>query len=70
MTAQQSYKSALLTAGFLMLFYLAYALAQPPPRAKARGQRISSVNAAPRLSMSFTLSNAPAPATEPPSTGK
>ncbi len=66
MSSQRSNAGALVTAGILMLFYLAYGLAQPPPMAKARVQRINAVNAAPRLALSFNWSNAPAPAGTPP----
>ncbi len=41
-----------------------------PARTKVRAQRIGSVNAAPRVVMSATLSNTTSPSNTLPSTGK
>ena len=52
-----------------MLLYVAYGLTHPP-RDKARAQRITAVNAAPRVSMTFSTSDLPASADVLPGTSK
>jgi len=61
MNAKRARKSALGLMGVLMLLYVAYGLTHPP-RDKARAQRITAVNAAPRVSMTFSTSDLPASA--------
>ena len=60
MSTKQVRKTALVATGVLMLFYLVYGYTHPEKH-KGRAQRIGGVNASPRVSMSFTLSNTLAP---------
>jgi len=60
MNAKRAWKRALAVAGVLLLLYIGYSLFPNPAKVKGRAQRITGVNAAPRLSISFTVSNAPA----------
>ena len=71
MNTKRALKGVLPLLGFLILccVYYDYGLSHPA-RAKARAQHIGSVNAAPRVVMSMTLSNTTAPAGTLPSTGK
>jgi hypothetical protein len=71
MNTKRVLKGVLLLLGVLILcsVYYDYGLSHPA-RTKARAQRIGSVNAAPRVVMSTTLSNTTVPASSLPSTGK
>ena len=69
MNTKRVLKGVLLLLGVLILCYIYYGFTHPA-RTKARAQRIGSVNAAPRLVMSMTLSNTTAPTSTLPSTGK
>jgi hypothetical protein len=68
MNTKRALTGVLVAAGILILF----CLLPPthPRRDKARAPRITTVNAPPRLSMSFALSNTAAPANTLPSTAK
>jgi hypothetical protein len=71
MNTKRVLKGVLLLLGVLILcsVYYDYGLTHPA-RTKARVQRIGSVNAAPRVVLSTTLSNTTVPASILPSTGK
>ena len=58
MSAKQARKTAFIAIGALMLFYFGYGFTHPEKH-KTRAQRINSINAAPRISMSFSLTNTP-----------
>ena len=69
MNTKRVLKGLLIVLGVLMLFYIGVGLTHPA-KTKARAQRIGSVNAAPRVVISMTLSNTTGPASTLPSTGK
>jgi len=58
-------RSAQLIVAVVGLLYVSYGMSHPV-RTKARTQRINFVNAAPRLTFSFSLSNAPPATAEVP----
>lgn len=70
MNTERGLKGVVLVFGVLILCPL-FIPAISPAKTKARAQRIGSVNAAPRVVMSMTLSNTAAPpASTLPSAGK
>jgi hypothetical protein len=69
MNTKRASKNALAIIGALMLFYIGYGLTHPPTP-KARAARFTGLNAAPPVTVSFPVSNAPAPASTLPNTAK
>ncbi len=71
MNTKLALKGILIIIGVLILCCVCYEYGLThPARTKARAQRIGSVNAAPRIVMSQTLSRTTAPTNTLPSTGR
>ena len=69
MNTKLALRGVLIVIGILILVYIGAALTHPE-KTKTRAQRIQSVNAAPRMVMSQTLSNTTSPTNPLPSVGK
>lgn len=69
MNTKLAFRGVLIVIGILSLAYIGAGLTHPE-KTKFRAQRIGSVNAAPRVVLSATLSNTTAPTSTLPSTGK
>ena len=70
MNTKLALRGVLIVIGILSLFCIVASLMPPVTKTKAQAQRINSVNAAPRVVISSTLSNTPAPTSTLPSRGK
>ena len=64
MTTRQARRSVWAIISIVVLFYVSYAVTRPPKR-RAQAQRITAVNAAPRL-VTMTLSNGTPPGAAKP----